>query len=93
AAASGAAFAAGAASAITAPQIMQNPLPSSPADLSGKSPDKLDIDVLQSNYKIPDFTGTETAAPFESKAEKRCPHCGVVNPEKNNFCELCGKEL
>lgn len=35
----------------------------------------------------------EKLTPFENKAEKRCPHCGVVNPEKNNFCEFCGKEL
>lgn len=63
--------------------------PEKSADNIGKT----DIDVLRSDYRIPDFTEVQTINPFEGRAEKRCSHCGVVNPEKNKFCEFCGKEL
>lgn len=39
------------------------------------------------------FGDANKTNPFESKTEKRCPHCGVVNPETSKFCSFCGKEL
>lgn len=67
-----------------------------------QSAPKPDIDVLRSGDTSASISSTpelqsateiKSINPFENKGEKRCPNCGVVNPEKNRFCEFCGKEL
>lgn len=90
------------------PTLTPTPNPTlTPAETPTLTPTpKPDTDILQSQ-SIPPMpnlqpapeiksinpTVTPRVNPFENKGEKRCPNCGVVNPDKNNFCEFCGKEL
>lgn len=90
------------------PTLTPTPNPTlTPAETPTLTPTpKPDTDILQSQSIPPmpnlqptpeiksiNSTVIPTVNPFESKGEKRCHNCGVVNPDKNNFCEFCGKEL